>query len=272
MAIAAERDAGLGPVLANAPDEAAQMRAHLDAGRRLAGSQNDRDGTAAFGVVDMNRQEAALVVVRIEQRQLLMAVHDVAGIVDIQNDRRRLTFVGRYPLFDQCICEADGVLQRRRVLQSRQRRLRTQVSAAVGQPPAGELERGIGTQKIQIVGVLVAAGNGEHASADHVGERMRDPRGIAAIGKRAGKPLGDPQAALSHRQQHDTTVRSEAAAVEISCDFLAHDGWKRERRNRSVGHGECGWRAMRVGLASTTESYAVSALYATLANLEMHAP
>ena len=48
--------------------------------------------------------------------------------------------------------------------------------------------------------------------------------------------------ALGHRQQHDAAVRREAAAVEIGCDFLARDGWKRERRNRSVGHGERGWR------------------------------
>jgi hypothetical protein len=41
--------------------EPAQMSAHHDARRRRAGAHYDRGGTRAFGVVDMDRQEAALV-------------------------------------------------------------------------------------------------------------------------------------------------------------------------------------------------------------------
>jgi hypothetical protein len=52
--------------------ESAQMRAHLDARRRLAGAQHDRDGTRALGVVDMDWQKAALVVMGVEERELLM--------------------------------------------------------------------------------------------------------------------------------------------------------------------------------------------------------
>jgi hypothetical protein len=123
----------------------------------------------------MDRQEAALVVVRIQQRQLLMAMHDVAGVVHVENDRRRLALIGRHPLIDECLGEADRVLQRRRVLKSRERRLRTKIPAAVRQPSAGELERRITAQLIEIVGVLIAAGDGERTSADHVGKRVRDP-------------------------------------------------------------------------------------------------
>ena len=106
---------------------------------------------------------------------------DVAGVVDVQNDRRRLALVGCYPLIDERVGQADRILQGRRVLQPRQRRLRTQVCAGLGQPPARELECGVGAQAIQIVSVLVAAGDGESAGPDHVGEPVRDPRGIAAI-------------------------------------------------------------------------------------------
>jgi len=39
----------------------------------------------------MDRKEAALVIMRIEQRQLLMTMRDIAGIIDIERDglRRR---------------------------------------------------------------------------------------------------------------------------------------------------------------------------------------
>ena len=66
------------------------MGANLDAGRRLARPQHERDGTAAFGVIDMDRQKAALVIMGVEQRQLLVAVHDIAGVVDIENEGHRL--------------------------------------------------------------------------------------------------------------------------------------------------------------------------------------
>ena len=49
------------------PYQAAQMGTHLDAARRLAGPQHDRHGPALLGVVDMDRQEAALVIMSVEQ-------------------------------------------------------------------------------------------------------------------------------------------------------------------------------------------------------------
>ena len=61
MAIAPEGDARCRPTLPDVPHETAQMSTHLDAGRRLTRPQHDRDRAAAFGVIDMDRQEAALV-------------------------------------------------------------------------------------------------------------------------------------------------------------------------------------------------------------------
>jgi hypothetical protein len=177
MAIAPEGEARHRPALSDMPHKPAQMSAHFNASRRLARSQHHRDGAAAFSVVDVDRQEAAFVIMGIEQRQLLMAVHDIAGVVDIGDDGRRLAIVGRYPLIDQCIREADSILQGRRVLQPRQGRLRAEVRTGVGKPPAGELERRISAQEIQIVGIFIAARNGEDAGPDHVGQRMSDTNG-----------------------------------------------------------------------------------------------
>jgi len=116
--------------------------------------------------------------------------------------------------------------------------------AFIWQSAARQLERRIEAQKIQIVGVFVAAGNGEDAGADHVGERVGDPCGITMIRKAARQSFGDAEAPLSHRQQHNATVRGQATAVEICCDFLARDGWKRERQEFIVCHGGRGWRVV----------------------------
>jgi hypothetical protein len=71
VAVTPESDARVGPAPADMAHEPAQMSAHLDARRRLAGAQHDRDGTRTIGVVDMDRQKAALVVMGVEERELL---------------------------------------------------------------------------------------------------------------------------------------------------------------------------------------------------------
>ena len=78
---------------------------------------------------------------------------------------------------------------------------------------------------------------------------MRDARRVATVREQASETVGDPEASFSHGEQHDPAVGREAAAVKISCDFLARDGWKREGQNRIVDHGGRGWRETREGLA-----------------------
>jgi hypothetical protein len=76
------------------------------------------------------------------QRQLLMAVEDIAGVVDVERNGRRLTFKGNHPLVNERPCEADRVFQRRRILQPRQRRLRTQSEPVSGSFPQASLKAG----------------------------------------------------------------------------------------------------------------------------------
>ncbi len=216
--------------------------------------------------VDVDRQEAALVVVGVEQRQLLVAVDHVAGVPrvsprtgsDIQRHGLRRPGVGVDPGIDERVGQADHVAQARRVLQPRHGRLRAEIAAAVGQPPAGELEGRIATQVVEIVGVLVAHRDGEDPGADHVGQCVRDPRRIAAVGHQAGQARGDAEPPLGHGQQHHAAVRGQPTAVEIGCDLPPLDGWKRERRDRIVGHGGRGRCDDARMLGLDTQAYAKS--------------
>jgi hypothetical protein len=116
MPVPAERNARRQPTCADAPNQPAQMGPHLHATRRLAGPQDDGHRSAAIRVVDVNRQEAALVIMRIEQRELLVAVDNVASVVDIESNRRRLLRVTVHPCIDQGIGQTDHVAQPWRVL------------------------------------------------------------------------------------------------------------------------------------------------------------
>ena len=87
MTIAADGQARVRPMTADAAHQAAQMAADFVSGRCLAGPQQHRHRARGGSVVDMDRQEAPFIVVSVEQRELLMAVHDVDGVVDVQRDR-----------------------------------------------------------------------------------------------------------------------------------------------------------------------------------------
>ena len=176
----------------------------------------------------------------VEQRQLLMAVHHVAGVVDVQHHTIRRGGIAVHPLIDQSIGQTDGIAQGRGVLQPGEGRLRRQIRTRFRQVPAGELERRISAQRAEIVAILIAARDGEDAGADHVCDRVRHAAWSAPIRDETGEPLGDPEPALGLGQEHDATVRRQAPAIESGGDLLAANGWKRERCGCIVRHGGCG--------------------------------
>jgi hypothetical protein len=120
---------------------------------------------------------------------------------------------------------------------------------------------------IEIVGILVAAADREHASAEHIDKAVLHPRRVALIWEHPGPLVGQAETPLGHREKHHASVRGQPPAVEGSCDFLAVNGWKREWQNRIVASWQA-WRSRleAMGLASATKSYAASALYTTLAS------
>jgi len=90
--------------------------------------------------------------------------------------------------------------------------------------------------------------------AQDVGDAVRHEQGIARIGNQPCQSVGDPQTALSSRQQHDAAIGGDPAAVEVGDDFLAARGWKQERLARIVEHGGCGALRSWWRLISTPKS------------------
>jgi hypothetical protein len=74
-------------MLADAAYQATQMIADFSTRRWRARAQQQRDWPGCRGVINMDRQEAALIIVRIEQRHLLMPMHDIQCVVDVQRHR-----------------------------------------------------------------------------------------------------------------------------------------------------------------------------------------
>ena len=68
----------------------------------------------------------------------------------------------------------------------------------IGQSPAGKLEGRIVAQMIEVVRILVAAGDGENASAKDTAQRMGDQQGIARIGDDGGEFVRHSEPPFGH--------------------------------------------------------------------------
>ena len=123
MAVSPEDEPGVGPVPAEAANQVLEEGADLGAGRRLAWAQEDRHRLAALHVVDVDGQEAAGVVMGVEERQLLLAVHSIAGVVDVEGDGGGRDGEGAAEDVDQRSRHARHLDTRRCVLQAAHGRL-----------------------------------------------------------------------------------------------------------------------------------------------------
>ena len=171
----------------------------------------------------MDRQEAAAVVVRMEQRQLLPAVHPVLGIVDVEHDAaRHLTEA----VTEQLDHRRHHPLERRgagQVLEAAHRRLRAQIGAALGQPADRHLEGRVGAQRVAVVGIRIAGGDHQRSKADHLGQPMPHPLRRPWVRNAASQALGDAEPALDLRQHQHAGVGGQPATVERDLHRLARN-------------------------------------------------
>ena len=267
VAVAPEGKPGARPVPADAPRQVLEHGADLDPRRRLAGAQENRHRPAALDMVDVHRQEAAGVVEGVEQRELLVAVHRVAGLVDVQHDRRRRDREGAAEDVDQGGRQARHLSARGRVLEPAHGGLRTQIAPALRRPADRQLEQRIGAQVVAIVGVLVAAGDREHTEPEHRRQRVNRPRRIAPFPDAARQRPGEAEPAFRRAQQHQPAVGRDRPAREIGGHLLALYGWKIEREKGIFGHGGRGAFVASAEMRWETNFYPNPTPYATSATM-----
>jgi hypothetical protein len=221
VAVAAHQDVDRRPTAADRAHDMTQDERHLGTARCLARPQDHRHRLAARGLVDMDRQEAVPVMVGVEQRQLLLAVHPVLGVVDVEHDPPGHLLEA---VAEQLDHGRHHALQRRRpgqVLQPAHGRLRAQIRPGLRQPTDRQLERRVGAQELAVVAVRIAGRDHQRAKADHLGQAVAHPLGRSWVLDAACQAPGEPEPPLDLRQQQHAGVRGQPAAVEPDVHGLA---------------------------------------------------
>jgi hypothetical protein len=155
------------------------MAGRLGARRRLAGAQQHRHRPPRRRVVDMDRQEAALTMMPVPEGQLLIAVNDITGVIDIQRHRLGRGRIAGAVDVDHRPHHAGQLACGRRIFPPAHRWLAGKPRARSRQLAQRQAEARIVTQRVEIIGVLVAA-----AIANTRARRMSSSVWITRAGSR----------------------------------------------------------------------------------------
>jgi hypothetical protein len=239
MTVAAPHDPGVRPALLQALRYVLDDGPHLCAFRGARRAQDGGDRRTARDVIDVHRREAALVVMRVPERQLLAAMRRAERVVDVE-DLNPARLHRRAELVEHNHPEPRRVGLAGRILQPGDGRLRRQRRSGLRTSPDRDLHQRIVPQPVKVDRILVSARDRGHALHNHLEHLMQDAVRIPAIRHRRRKPPAHTKLALRLAQQQQTGIGRLGAAVKIYCEFLALDGWQVEGERRIVGHGGCG--------------------------------
>jgi len=224
VAVAANDDFHLQPAGADRLDQVPEHKRDLGTVGGLAGAEEYRHRLAGHRLVDVDRQKAAAVVMRMEQRQLLTAVHPIERVVDVEQNAARHLLETVAEEVDHRIHHADERGLCRQVLEAAHRGLRAEFGPRIGQTAHRHLECRIVTQRIAVVGIRIAGGDQQRAIADHLDKAVPHPLGRSRIGNAAGQSLGDLELALDLGQKHHAGIRGQPTTIEGNVNRLAGDG------------------------------------------------
>ena len=138
MAITPDRDVGVGPAAADVAEQPPDMSCRLSTRWRLAGTQQHGDRSPGRGVIDMDRHETALTMMAVPERELLISVHDIAGIIYIQRHRRRRGRIAGAIYADHLSHHARQFACGRRILPPAHGRLAGETGTRTGQFAQGQ--------------------------------------------------------------------------------------------------------------------------------------
>ena len=102
--------------------------------------------------------------------------------------------------------------------------MRGQSEGGIRRALASHLHRRIVAQGVEIVAVLVAAGDRHHPRPDHRGMGVPGPRRIAMIRNTGGQHIRDAKLALDLAQEQHPAIRRQCAAIKAGVNIEAVNG------------------------------------------------
>ncbi len=156
---------------------------------------------------------------RVEQPQLLAAMHRIERVVDVERDSSGNFLEGLAIKIDHRPAHAQQGANVRQILEPRDRRLRAQFPIGRRQIER-HLEHRIASQTIGVVAVLVAGADHQEPKTNDIGQAVRDLIGIAGVHDTRGEPVGEAKALFDFAQRQNAAIRRKQTAIKFDNDGL----------------------------------------------------
>src|SRR5271166_5702683 len=218
MAVGAQQDLRVGPVGADRAQQTAQEGPDFLAAGPFGGPKDGGD-EAALAVEHDDRLKAILVIMRVEQPQLLAAMHRVERVVDVERDSFGNCLEGLAIKSDHRPAHAQQGANVWQILEPRDRRLRAQFPIGRRQIER-HLEHRIASQTIGVVAVLVAGADHQEPKTNDIGQAVRDLIGIAGVYDAGGEPVGEAKALFDLAQSQNAAIRRKQTTIKFDHDGL----------------------------------------------------
>ena len=170
----------------------------------------------------IERQEAVMVVVAVEEAALLPAVNRVVGGVEVEGQVLGRSIEGRDEGLHHNLVDGPRPVPAGGIVEAAQGRWAGQGAVA----PGRRLKREIMAQRRMVVDVLVAQRQGVHPLAQQGDTIMLDLAPLAAVMKPARHRGGQSQQPVGLAQQYNPAVAGDMTTGKISRHTPLTTGWK----------------------------------------------
>lgn len=183
----------------------------------------------------------------IVERQRLLAVTRILGVIQVENQALRRTGKAGNELFDEGLADTVDVLAACRVLKARDCRPRSQRGGIIErQAGCAKLEHRVVAQAVRVVTVLVAATNLVDALRQNIVIRMVDVTLMASVRQGRSEALGQTNLQVDAAQQHGAQIGRQTAASEIGTNTVSGNGGETELLWSRIYAGQGVFVLMRV--------------------------
>ena len=168
-----------------------------------------------------------LAIIAVVKAELLLPMRDVIRAVDVQDDLLGPALLAVLQVgLQQPLSQASEILRVHRVLQSRQRGLRSQIRIAFRQPITHGLEDGIRAQAVGIVAVLIAGHDLKAALGEQFANLVADVAAISSVLQAGGKASRQSVLLIQGVQTQQPGIGAEPASIESSHHFSVRVRWQ----------------------------------------------
>ena len=213
VAVCAEHDLGAREARLGPSDNSLEEGDDLLLRRSLSRTHDRGDQPPGYAFVHMERHQAVLVVVRVEQGQLLVAVDTVGGRVHVDDHAVGGARVAVQEVVHERVEQSDQITHPDVVLETSHRGLRGK-RAVVGAASRRNLQHCVLPHGIAVVGILVAMADLHCPLREELLERVLDMRLVAVVPDRADHRVEDAIHLRRLTQQQRAAIRAQFRLVE----------------------------------------------------------